>query len=65
MFAFDRSAMAVLAPLALLAVAVAVSNYSADSQPRTAQSEGQQERSGDPQRGEIIFARAEQAPTKH
>ena len=33
MFAFDRPAIAVLAPLALLALAVAASNYSSAPQP--------------------------------
>jgi|SoiMethySBSTD1v2_1073268.scaffolds.fasta_scaffold5297013_2 hypothetical protein len=36
MFAFDRSAFTVLAPLALLALAIAVSNYSPAPQPAQA-----------------------------
>ncbi len=48
MFAFERSAIAVLAPLALLALAVAASNMSDDPAPQQALAVEQPQRLEDP-----------------
>jgi hypothetical protein len=50
MFAFERSAIAVLAPLALLALAVAASNMSDDPAPQQAQAVEQPQRLENPDR---------------
>ena len=50
MFAFDRSAIAVLAPLALIAIVVAASNMSDDPAPQQAQAVEQPERLDDSER---------------
>lgn len=67
MFAFDRSAIAVLAPLALLAVVVAASNMSDDPAPQQAQAVEQPERLDDSESRtdrNVIVARSE-AATRH
>jgi len=63
MFAFDRSAFAVLAPLALLALAAAASNYT--SEPRPEQASERPERLRDAQQQESMVARNHAAPTRH
>jgi hypothetical protein len=68
MFAFDRSAIAVLAPLALLAIVVAASNMSDDPAPQQVQAVEQPERLDDSERfrseGKTIVARSG-AATRH
>lgn len=67
MFAFDRSAIAVLAPLALLAIVVAVSNMSDDSAPQQARAVEQPERLDDSEHRfdrQAIVARSD-AATRH
>ncbi len=68
MFAFDRSAIAVLAPLALLAIVVAASNMSDDPAPQQAQAVEQPERLEDSEgfgsERKAIVARRETA-TRH
>ncbi len=67
MFAFDRSAIAVLAPLALLALAVAASNMSDDAAPRMAQTVEQPERPSDtePANAERKVIVARSSATRH
>lgn len=68
MFAFDRSAIAVLAPLALLAIVVAASNMSDDPAPQQVQAVEQSERLDDSERfgseRKTIVARSD-AATRH
>jgi hypothetical protein len=68
MFAFERSAIAVLAPLALLALAVAASNMSDDPAPQQAQAVEQPERLRDQEQASsdrrIVVARSD-AATRH
>ena len=64
MFAFDRSAFAVLAPLALLAFAVAASNYSPAPQPAQAAAQ-QPQRLRDSQKADAVIARNDAAATRH
>ena len=68
MFAFDRSAIAVLAPLALLALVVAVSNYTTAPQPVQAmqQPEGRQDsRQSDTAVKTAMVAHNAHAPARH
>jgi hypothetical protein len=65
MFAFDRSAFTVLAPLALLALAIAVSNYSPAPQPAQAMQQPNSEKA-DPEKERIaVVARNNRAVTRH
>ena len=67
MFAFDRSAIAVLAPLALLALAVAASNMSDDPAPQQARAVEQPERLRDSQDSDkdIVAVARNDAATRH
>jgi hypothetical protein len=68
MFAFDRSAFTVLAPLALLALAIAVSNYSPAPQPAQAMQQNSEkpgsEKPGSDERIAVV-ARNNRAVTRH
>lgn len=61
MFAFDRSAIAVLAPLALLVLVVAVSNYATAPQPVQAMQQPDSEKTNS-ERQVAVVARNHAAP---
>lgn len=69
MFAFDRSALTVLAPLALLALAIAASNYSPEPRPAQAvqqpNSEKPESEKTSSEKGMALVARNGHAVTRH